>query len=333
MKILGVSLGTKNGSNDAMCKEALIAAQEMGAEVSFIHLLDWDIKHCTGCVACSRGLVMGKGNICTQKDEFDDFRDKILDADGIIWVDPIFECGASGLAHTIMDRFGPRMDRGMNLVAHQIAANDPTGKAKDVDPRLLDHRCISFIGIGGSDWATAIEYDNSILALSGGWTIVDNKKFAWSKNIIMEDEKVEECRQVGRNMVEALKVFMEVKDSPDYEKDYKTQLWKGEKGVCPHCHGKNFYFPGQTDDVICMTCGIEGKMAIVNGEVQFTFTEEAAVHAHDLMSGKFMHADDIKENEGKAIANRKSDKFKASAERIKSYNIPEILPPSRVCNQ
>ena len=30
MKILGVSLGTRNGSNDAMCKEALIAAQEMG---------------------------------------------------------------------------------------------------------------------------------------------------------------------------------------------------------------------------------------------------------------------------------------------------------------
>jgi multimeric flavodoxin WrbA len=60
MKIVGVSLGTKNGSNDAMCKEALIAAQEMGAEVSFIHLLDWDIQDCTGCVACSRGLVMVK---------------------------------------------------------------------------------------------------------------------------------------------------------------------------------------------------------------------------------------------------------------------------------
>ena len=37
VKILGISLGTKNGSNDAMCKEALIAAQEAGAEVSFIH--------------------------------------------------------------------------------------------------------------------------------------------------------------------------------------------------------------------------------------------------------------------------------------------------------
>ena len=64
MKIVGVSLGTRGGSNDAMCKEALNAARKEGAEVSFIHLLDWDIKDCTGCVACSRGLVMGKGNIC-----------------------------------------------------------------------------------------------------------------------------------------------------------------------------------------------------------------------------------------------------------------------------
>ena len=329
VKILGISLGTKNGSNDAMCKEALIAAQEAGAEVYFIHLLDWDIQHCSGCVACSRGLVMGKGNICTKKDEFDDFRDKVLDADGVLFVDPIFECGASGLAHTIMDRFGPRLDRGMNTVAHMIAQNNPN--AKDVDPRLLQTRCVSFIGIGGSDWATAIEYDNSILALSGGWTIINNEKFAWSKNIIMEDEKVEKCRQVGRNLVAACEEFAKVKDDPDYERVHKKALWKGDKGICPHCHGKNFYFPEQPSDVqaICMTCGIEGKIEVVDGQIQFVFAPEAEGHAHDLMQGKFEHADDIKVNEGKAIENRKSEKFKASAERIKSYNLPEILPPSK----
>ena len=48
MKIVGVSLGTRNGSNDSMCKEALNAAKEMGAEVSFVHLLDWNIQDCTG---------------------------------------------------------------------------------------------------------------------------------------------------------------------------------------------------------------------------------------------------------------------------------------------
>ena len=36
MKILGVSLGTKNGNNDTMCRVALEAAKEMGAEIEFI---------------------------------------------------------------------------------------------------------------------------------------------------------------------------------------------------------------------------------------------------------------------------------------------------------
>ena len=40
MKILGISAGTKNGNNDAMCKEALMEAKKLGAEVEFIRLLD-----------------------------------------------------------------------------------------------------------------------------------------------------------------------------------------------------------------------------------------------------------------------------------------------------
>lgn len=33
MKILGISGGMRNGSNDGMCIEALMGAKEMGAEV------------------------------------------------------------------------------------------------------------------------------------------------------------------------------------------------------------------------------------------------------------------------------------------------------------
>lgn len=317
MKIVGVSFGTRNGSNDAMCKEALIAAQEMGAEVSFIHLLDWDIKHCTGCVACSRALVMGKGNVCTLKDEFDDFRSELLDADGILIVDPIFEKGGSGLFHNIMDRFGPRIDRGMNLVAHQIAEKHG---GKPVDQRLLKDKVISFIGIGGSDWATTIEYDHSILALSPMWKIIDNEKFAWSKNIIMEDEKVERVRDIGRNLAKAAG-------------DIEGATYQGDPGVCSHCHSKNFYFESDTPKATCMSCGIQGEMKIVDGKIVFEFPEEQLEHAHDTIPGKLIHAGDIKENEGKAIENRKSEKFKASKARIDSFNIPVTLPPSRrECN-
>ena len=70
MKILGISYGTKNGNNDTMCRVALEECQKMGAEIEFIHAFDWDLQTCTGCVACSRGLVMGKGMICTRKDDF-----------------------------------------------------------------------------------------------------------------------------------------------------------------------------------------------------------------------------------------------------------------------
>ncbi|MGL5259672.1 MAG: flavodoxin family protein [Lachnospiraceae bacterium] len=315
MKIVGVSLGTKNGSNDAMCKEALIAAQELGAEVSFIHLHDWDIKYCTGCVACSRGLVTGKGNICIRKDEFDAFRDILLDADGVLIVDPIFEKGASALFHSLMDRFGPRMDRGMNIVGTKIAESNP--EAKPIDPRLLKDKVISFIGIGGSDWATAIEYDHTMLAISPAWKIIDNEKFAWSKNIIMEEEKVERVREIGRNLAEAAK-------------DYEKAEWKGDTGICPHCHSKNFYFgEGDSNAATCMTCGIEGHIEVVDKKVKFVFPNEQYGHAHDTLPGKFIHANDIKENEGKAIANRSSEKYKASAARIKSFNITEILPPSK----
>ena len=44
MKILGISGGMRNGSNDGMCIEALMGAKEMGAEVestlglSLIHI-------------------------------------------------------------------------------------------------------------------------------------------------------------------------------------------------------------------------------------------------------------------------------------------------------
>jgi multimeric flavodoxin WrbA len=256
---------------------------------------------------------MGKGNICTRKDEFDDFRSQLLDADGVLIVDPIFVCGGSGLFHTLMDRFGPRADRGMNIIAHQISQE--TG-SKDTDLRLLKDKVISFIGIGGSDWATAIEYDHTQLAMSPMWKIIDNEKFAWSKNIIMEDEKVERCREIGRNLVRAAA-------------DIENAKFMGDPGVCPHCHSKNFYVTPGTTEATCMTCGIVGNLEIVDGAIQFVFTEEAATHAHDTLSGKFMHAGDIKENEGKAIANRSSDKFKASQARINSYNIPEILPPSK----
>lgn len=57
--------------------------------------------------------MSGRGRTCALKDDFLWLLDKMLDADGILMVSPIFENGVPGIVHTVCDRFGPSMDHGM----------------------------------------------------------------------------------------------------------------------------------------------------------------------------------------------------------------------------
>ena len=129
MKVLGLSAGTLNGANDSLCKEALMAAQEAGAEIEFINVTQLDIK------------FSGRGNGCVLKDDLQWLIDKMFDADGIIWAAPIFEKCAPGLFHTIMDRFGPRMDRGNLMIATKIAEEHG---GKPIDPKYLKEKVVTF---------------------------------------------------------------------------------------------------------------------------------------------------------------------------------------------
>jgi len=300
MKILGVSSGSKNGNNDSMCKEALMGAKEMGAEVEFIHLLSLDLKYCTGCISCVMSLFTGKGNRCALKDDFDWLLDKMLDADGIVFATPIFVKGTPGIFHTLIDRFGPRMDRGNNLIATRIS-EEKGGKIPD--PRILKDKVVSYMGIGGSDWTTRIQCDHGLHALPPMWKIIDNEVFPWSKGIVMEDEKVARAHQIGVNLAKAAK-------------NTASATYLGEPGVCPHCHSRNFYLNDNSSEAICCLCGIIGEIKVVNGKVVFEFPEEQLKHAHDMLSGKMIHADDIQKNEGSNMALMKTDEFKA---RIKNY--------------
>ena len=98
---------------------------------------------------------------CVIKDDFEWLRDKMMDADAIVWSIPIFEKGASGLFRTITDRMGPRNDKAMIIVGSKIAegrmAAGQGGKLPD--QRMLKEKVVSYIGIGGSDWSTRIQCD------------------------------------------------------------------------------------------------------------------------------------------------------------------------------
>ena len=309
MKVLGISFGTKNGTNDSVCMEALIGAREVGAQVEFIRMSSLDIKHCTGCCACVKTVLTGKGNMCVLKDDFDWLLDKMLDADGIIITDPIFEEGASGLFHTIMDRFGPRMDRGNNIIGAKVAAENG---GKEIDSRILKDKVISYIGVGGSDWGTRVQCEHAMQALTPMWKIIDNAWYPWAKEIIMDDDRLAEVHKIGENLANAAK-------------DVENAEYQGEKGLCPHCHNKLFYLDHESTKAICGLCGMVGDVVIEDGKTSFVFPEEQLGHAHDTVPGKFIHGDDIQRMEGAFAKVRQTEEFKTRKKRYAEFSTAPIL--------
>lgn len=238
---------------------------------------------------------MGKGMICSQKDDYAALFDKMAEADGVLVVDPIYESGGSGLFHVVCDRMGPGHDLGMLFMAD--AKLKEQGK-EGLDPKYLRKKAISFVGIGGSDWACRVETDHAMLAMSPSWTVIDNDWFSWSKDVIMQDDKIERMKQIARNLVEAAK-------------DVDNAKWQGKEGACPHCQGNNFYiFPGTTH-CVCELCGLEGTLEVVNGAFKFKFDPADEHKAHDTISGKKLHGDDIFRNEGRLMNLNKDPEFKA----------------------
>ena len=305
MKILGISFGTKNGNNDTMCKVALEQAKARGAEIEFIHLFDWDIKPCTGCVACSRALVMGKGMVCTQKDDFSKLYEKMIEADGVLIVDPIYESGGSGLFHLVTDRMGPGHDTGMLLMADGMLKEQ--GK-EGLNPRIFQQKAISFVGIGGYDWAVRVETDHAMLAMSPGWKVIDNEFFSWCKDVIMQDDKIERMKQIADNLVDAAQIIIDKHMMiPGSEGE---DLWKGKEGACPHCQSNNFYIYPGTTHCVCELCGLEGTVKLVGDTFKFEFDPADQHKAHNIVSGKKLHGDDIFENEGRLMNLYKDEEFK-----------------------
>ncbi len=317
-KILGVSFGTKNGNNDCVCKEVLLACQEAGCEVEFVRAMDLNIKHCTGCITCVKMLMSGRGNMCVHKDDFDWLAFKMFEADGIIMVDPIFETGASGLFHTIMDRFGPRMDTGNNFISTQIA-NDIIahgGKGKVPDPRIMcPGKPVSYIGIGGSDWGTHIQSDHAIQAMTPSWTVIDNEWIPWAKTGLMDDAVIARAHKIGENLAAAAK-------------DPENASYQGEKGVCPHCSANDFFLVPGENRVICSVCGLEGHVEVEDGVLKVVYEdkdiydEQGRLRAHDSLPGKQIHGEDINENEGRLAELQKTPEYKA---RVAKYR--EAIQP------
>ena len=105
-KVMGVTAGRKDSNCEILLKEALLACQEQGAEITMINLKDYELLDCTGCTACTMGMSMGKYTGCAldAKDDKKKIMEVLLDQDAVIFSAPTYALMPSSLFLKFMHR-------------------------------------------------------------------------------------------------------------------------------------------------------------------------------------------------------------------------------------
>lgn len=319
MKVLGISCGRRMSNTEIMVKEALMGAEEAGAEVEFLRLHDFVIKPCTGCNSCVIDLMeKGGGGRCTIKDDDFPFIDeKVMDCDGLILGSPIYEKSPTGQLKTLEDRMGPSHDQGFRIIAQKIREEKGITKGTGPDPRAFKPRTASLIAVGGSEWDTLALPIMSMFALTMQIEVVDKILVNWiglPRVVALRDDLLERARRSGWHVAESLKKPLE-------EAEYI-----GESGLCPLCHSKLIEVRHDSDvyPCICGVCGVRGTLGVVDGKATFTVSDEDRPHSHLLLSGKFEHLQELADVSLKPPANM--DELPAKTAKYKDYLTP-YKPP------
>ena len=99
MKLLGLSFSPRKGGNtELLLGRAFAGASRSGAQAELYRVADKDIKPCTGCGSCF------KTGECQIKDDMQELRDRMLDADGIIFGTPVYFYNMTAQGKAAIDR-------------------------------------------------------------------------------------------------------------------------------------------------------------------------------------------------------------------------------------
>ncbi len=238
MKILGlVGSYRKLGNTEILVKEALLAAQHLGAEVDLMRLTDLRIQPCKGCMAC-----LFKQEECRIQDDWIKFRNKILESDAVILGAPTYLLGSAGIIKMITDR--------------NIAFLSGASQNK-VKPGAV-------IGVSGvREWEPFSLPMLNVFLLTCGLKVVDQVMFyaQGPGEILLNQSAMQRARKVGVNLFKAA-------NKPSSKIDYY-----GELGVCPICHQNLFQI--KNGKLECALCQAKARVEIVDGNIKLVFDKNS----------------------------------------------------------
>lgn len=306
MKLLGLTCGRRMGNTEVLMKEALMGAEEMGAEVELVRMLDLDIGYCKQCKNCV-WFKDGPAN-CILKDDGPFLYDKIMDADGFIIGTPIYSWMAPGQLFVIRDRIlGPRVDKAFAIEAKKNGTGMMGGGPETLDERIFKPRVAAFIADGGAHTTAQLAIPPlHTLTFSMHAAVVDQLLVYDLTSVlgaaVLVDDAIKRANKLGRNVAAAL------------GKEFDDVEYKGDDpGTCPMCHN-NLMLVGDSDTIECSICNIFGKVTVENGKLSVTWPEEELKKGRLTIEGKRLHGIEIME-----VVQQLKPRFDEIPEKIAKY--------------
>lgn len=287
MKLLGLTCGTEMGNTEALTREALMAAEAAGVEVSLVRLLDLDLRQCTGCKSCVESLMKGGSGNCIIKDDFPFLDDLIMESDGVILGAPVFVLGAHGVVKLLSDRMGPSHDLAWRVGARNIREETGRTAGKGPDERSFKRHVGGFISVGGAsttNWLSMALPSMHCFAFPSHIRVVDQMQISGTTaigSVVLTPDALERAQLLGRNVAEAML------------SDEQAPAWKGAEGVCPVCHCDLLTITGGSL-VECAVCGIAGTLTADGGRITVSFSEEEQLRSRLAMGGKEEHWHEVR---------------------------------------
>ncbi len=303
-KIMGVTAGRKNSNSEILLKEALMACEELGAEVRMINLKDFHIEPCTGCTTCTRGMAQGRnvGCVLDKKDDKRRIMDVLLDQDAAIYAVPTYDL----------------MPNAEYLAFAQRSLNFETSFLETIGAIEHRDRVAGLISVGGSTraWQSMALEAMQATMFTTDFKVVDmilGTRVPGRAQCLLNDELVARAHKMGENIMKAVA-------TPPEE---RTWLGDEDMGWCPNCHSNalvlgepqwdGIYYP-----IECQVCGCGGTLEKTpEGKWKFVIQENGYYKDRTTVIGRARHLEEIGHTEGGFYAN--PENLKVVNEKLAKY--------------
>ena len=303
-KVMGITAGRKNSNSEILLKEALMACEEKGAEVTMINLKDYNILPCTGCTSCTKNMSMGKnaGCILDKKDDKKKIMDVMLAQDAVLFSAPTYDLMACSTFITFAQR----------SLSYETSFLETIGAIEHKD------RIAGLIAVGGSTraWQSMALESMQAAMFTTDMKVVDmilGTRVPGNAQCLLQDDLVARAHKMGENIMECLELPVE------------ERRWMGEEdmGWCPNCHSNalvlgekqwdGLYYP-----VECQVCGAGGTLEQTDvGKWIFKIQKDVLLKDRTTVAGRAKHLEEIAETQGGFFSNPES--MKLVKERLEKY--------------